>query len=38
MYSLTTGLIPAVFSGVLPFIPGDVIKIYAAYMIAKRLP
>jgi biotin transport system substrate-specific component len=38
MYSLTAGLIPAVISGVLPFIPGDVIKIYAAYMIAKRLP
>jgi len=38
MYSLTTGLIPAVISGVLLFIPGDVIKIYAAYMIAKRLP
>jgi biotin transport system substrate-specific component len=38
MYSLTTQLIPAVISGVLPFIPGDVIKVYAAYMIAKRLP
>ena len=38
MYSLTIGLIPAVISGVLPFIPGDVIKIYAAYRIAKRLP
>jgi biotin transport system substrate-specific component len=38
MYSLTTGLAPAIISGVLPFIPGDVIKIYAAYMIAKRLP
>jgi biotin transport system substrate-specific component len=38
MYSLTLGFIPAVLSGVLPFIPGDVIKIYAAYMIAKRLP
>jgi biotin transport system substrate-specific component len=38
MYSLATGFIPAVISGALPFIPGDVIKIYAAYMIAKRLP
>jgi len=38
MYSLTIGLSPAVLSGVLPFIPGDVIKIYAAYIIAKRLP
>jgi biotin transport system substrate-specific component len=35
MYSLTLGLIPAVISGVLPFIPGDVIRIYAAYIIAK---
>jgi len=38
MYSLTIGLSPAVLSGVLPFILGDVIKIYAAYIIAKRLP
>ena len=38
MYSLTIELWPAVISGVLPFIPGDGIKIYAAYMIAKRLP
>jgi biotin transport system substrate-specific component len=38
MYSLTLELSPAVISGVLPFIPGDVIKIYAAYMIAERLP
>jgi biotin transport system substrate-specific component len=38
MYSLTLEFIPAAISGVLPFIPGDVIKIYAAYMIAKRLP
>jgi biotin transport system substrate-specific component len=37
-YSLALGLIPAMISGVLPFIPGDVIKIYAAYTIAKRLP
>ncbi|MCX6684812.1 MAG: biotin transporter BioY [Methanoregula sp.] len=38
MYSLTIGLTPAVISGMLPFIPGDVIKVYAAYRIAKRLP
>ena len=38
MYSLMIELSPAVISGVLPFIPGDVIKIYAAYMIAERLP
>jgi biotin transport system substrate-specific component len=37
MYSLALGFIPAVISGVLPFILGDAIKIYAAYMIAKRL-
>lgn len=38
MYSLTLGIIPAIISGVLPFIPGDAIKIYATFMIAKRLP
>jgi biotin transport system substrate-specific component len=38
MYSLAIGIIPAVISGVLPFIPGDLIKIYAAFIIAKRLP
>ena len=38
MYSLGTGLAPAVVSGVLPFIPGDMIKLYTTYMIAKRLP
>jgi biotin transport system substrate-specific component len=38
MYSLNLGFIPAILSGVLPFIPGDAIKIFAAFMIAKRLP
>jgi biotin transport system substrate-specific component len=38
MYSLSLGFIPAFLSGVLPFIPGDAVKTYAAYMIAKRLP
>jgi biotin transport system substrate-specific component len=38
MYSLGIGLAPAVVSGVLPFIPGDMIKSYATYVIAKRLP
>jgi biotin transporter BioY len=38
MYSLAIGIVPAIISGVLPFIPGDMIKIYAAFMIAKRLP
>lgn len=38
MYSLGMGLIPAAMAGVLPFIPGEVIKMYAAYTIEKRLP
>jgi len=38
IFSLGTGLAPAVVSGVLPFIPGDIIKVYATYMIAKRFP
>jgi biotin transport system substrate-specific component len=38
MYSLALGFVPAVISGVLPFIPGDAIKVYAAYRIAQRLP
>jgi len=38
MYSLALGFVPAVISGVLPFIPGDAIKVYAAYSIAQRLP
>jgi len=38
MYSLNLGFIPAILSGVIPFIPGDAIKIFAAFMIAKRLP
>ncbi len=37
MYSLQLGFIPAVVTGVLPFIPGDVIKGAAAYLIGKRL-
>lgn len=38
MYSLNTGLVPAVISGVLPFIPGEVVKVFAAYRIAQKLP
>jgi biotin transport system substrate-specific component len=38
IYSLGEGLAPAVASGVLPFIPGDVVKGYTAYVIAQRLP
>ncbi len=38
MYSLSIGFIPAVISGILPFVPGDVMKGYAVYKIAGRLP
>jgi len=38
MYSLSEGIIPAVMAGLIPFIPGEVIKMYAAYTIEKRLP
>jgi biotin transport system substrate-specific component len=37
MYSLAIGVVPAVISGMLPFIPGDAIKVYATYRIAQRL-
>jgi len=37
-YSLGEGLIPAVTAGLIPFIPGEVMKMYAAYTIEKRLP
>jgi biotin transport system substrate-specific component len=37
MYSLQLGFIPAVATGVLPFIPGDAIKATAAYLIGQRL-
>jgi biotin transport system substrate-specific component len=36
-WSLGSGLIPAVVAGVLPFIPGELFKMYAAYAIGKRL-
>ena len=38
IYSLGEGLIPAVTAGLIPFIPGEVVKMYAAYTIEKRLP
>lgn len=38
MYSLQLGFIAAVTAGVLPFIPGDVIKASTAYLIGERLP
>ena len=38
MYSTGIGLLPAIAAGVVPFIPGDIIKAAAAYGIARRLP
>jgi biotin transport system substrate-specific component len=38
MYSMKMALAPALVAGVLPFIPGDIVKAAAAYTIAKRLP
>jgi biotin transport system substrate-specific component len=38
MYSLHLGFIPAVAMGVLPFIPGDLLKAIAAYGIGQQLP
>jgi biotin transport system substrate-specific component len=38
IFSLGGGLVPAVMAGLVPFIPGEVIKIYSAYAIEKRLP
>jgi biotin transport system substrate-specific component len=38
MYSLSRGFFPAFVAGVLPFIPGDVIKAGTAYLIAEKLP
>lgn len=38
MYSTGLGLPAAVVLGVLPFLPGDILKATAAYLIAPRLP
>jgi biotin transport system substrate-specific component len=38
MYSLDRGFLPAFLAGVLPFIAGDTVKAFAAYLIAERLP
>ena len=38
MYSTGLGLIPALAVGMIPFVPGDVLKAFAAFQIAKRLP
>ncbi len=38
IFSLGGGLLPAVMAGLVPFIPGEVVKIYSAVEIEKRLP
>jgi biotin transport system substrate-specific component len=38
MVSFGAGLLPAVTAGLIPFIPGEAVKIYSAYAIEKRLP
>jgi biotin transport system substrate-specific component len=38
MYSTGMSLFPAVIVGMFPFLAGDVIKAFAAYTIAERLP
>ncbi|HUH78869.1 MAG TPA: biotin transporter BioY [Methanoregula sp.] len=38
MYSTGIGFLPALVSGVLPFVPGDAVKAGAAWVIAQRLP
>ena len=38
MASTGMGLLPAVLAGMLPFLPGDAVKGFAAYRIAGRLP
>jgi len=37
-WSSGMGLMAAAVIGMVPFLPGDAIKLYAAYMIAERLP
>jgi biotin transport system substrate-specific component len=38
LFSLGGGLLPAITAGLIPFIPGELIKMYSAYAIEKRLP
>jgi len=38
MFSTGLALLPAVTIGILPFLPGDALKAFAAYKIAARLP
>ncbi|MCU0629378.1 MAG: biotin transporter BioY [Methanoregulaceae archaeon] len=38
VYSTGMNLVPAIIVGVLPFLAGDMVKAYAAYRIAERLP
>ncbi|OPY37711.1 MAG: BioY family protein [Methanoregula sp. PtaU1.Bin051] len=37
---ISTGMefLPSIMIGMLPFVPGDIVKAYAAYEISKRLP
>jgi biotin transport system substrate-specific component len=38
MYSSGMGLLPALYAGVLPFIPSGILKAAAVFVIAERLP
>ena len=38
MVSLGRPFLPSVITGAVPFVPGDVVKASAAYLIAKKLP
>jgi len=38
LFSLGGGFLPAITAGLIPFIPGELIKMYSAYVIEKRLP
>jgi biotin transport system substrate-specific component len=37
-WSTGMGFMAAAIIGIFPFLPGDAVKLYAAYMIAERLP
>jgi len=38
VYSTGMSLVPAIIVGVIPFLAADIVKAYAAYQIAERLP
>lgn len=38
LQSTGIGVIPALVVGVLPFLPGDAVKVWAVFQIAKRIP